>query len=59
VGAGGFTKGTQVHIDKARENSHNFETTTEAGKLMHRFTEKELEKVMDDEMMKPPDSYIQ
>lgn len=48
----------QVHVDKARENSHEFETTAEAGKLMHRFTEQQLEEAMDDEMMKPPDSYV-
>jgi hypothetical protein len=47
-----------VHVDKAKESSYNFETTAEAGKLMHRFTEKELEKVMDDEMMQVPDSYV-
>ena len=48
----------QVHIDKAWENSHNFETTDKAAKLMHRFTEQQLEKVMDEEMMKEPDSYV-
>jgi len=25
---------------------------------MHRFTEQQLEKLMDDEMMKEPDSYV-
>lgn len=47
----------QVHVDKVRENSHNFETSHQAGKLMHRFTEQQLEKLMDDEIMKEPDSY--
>ena len=47
----------QVHVDKVRENSQHFETTHQAGKLMHRFTEKQLEKLMDDEIMKEPDSY--
>lgn len=53
---GGLT-GMQVHVDKVRENSQNFETTHQAGKLMHRFTEQQLEKLMDDEIMKEPDSY--
>ena len=48
---------TQVHVDKVRENSQNFETSHAAAKLMHRFTEKQLEKLMDDEIMKEPDSY--
>jgi hypothetical protein len=47
----------QVHVDKVRENSQNFETTHKSGKLMHRFTEQQLEKLMDDEIMKEPDSY--
>jgi len=33
-----------VHVDKVRENSQHFETT-------------HLEKLMDDEIMKEPDSY--
>lgn len=47
----------QVHVDKVRENSQHFETSHQAGKLMHRFTENQLEKLMDDEIMKEPDSY--
>jgi len=46
-----------VHVDKVRESSQHFETTHQSGKLMHRFTEKQLEKLMDDEIMKEPDSY--
>ncbi|OQO12216.1 hypothetical protein B0A48_02857 [Cryoendolithus antarcticus] len=46
-----------LHIDKVRESSHAFETTTAAGKLMHRFTEDQLEAVMDQELIKEPDSY--
>lgn len=51
------TNMVQVHVDKVRENSQHFETSHHAGKLMHRFTEKQLEKLMDDEIMKEPDSY--
>jgi len=47
----------QVHVDKVRENSQHFETTHQSAKLMHRFTEQQLEKLMDDEIMKEPDSY--
>lgn len=49
----------QVHVDKVRENSQHFETTHQAGKLMHRFNEQQLEKLMDEEIMKKPDSYSQ
>lgn len=45
----------QVHVDKVEENDGSFETSAKAGKLMHRFSEAELENLMDDEMMKPPD----
>ncbi|QIX01648.1 hypothetical protein AMS68_007165 [Peltaster fructicola] len=44
-----------VHVDKVKENQLTFETSIAAGKLMHRFTETQLEKLMDDEMMKPAD----
>jgi len=56
-GSKGADKNVQVHVDKVRENSQNFETTHKSGKLMHRFTEQQLEKLMDDEIMKEPDSY--
>ncbi|KAF2722791.1 hypothetical protein K431DRAFT_211313, partial [Polychaeton citri CBS 116435] len=36
-----------VHIDKTKEDSQ-FETSAAARKLMHRFTEAEVEKVMDE-----------
>lgn len=48
-----------MHVDKVRENSQHFETTHQAGKLMHRFNEQQLEKLMDEEIMKKPDSYSQ
>lgn len=54
-----LTRNTQVHVDKVRENSQHFETTHQAGKLMHRFNEQQLEKLMDEEIMKKPDSYSQ
>lgn len=44
-----------IHVDKCRENSASFQTSEAARKLMHRFDEKEVEKVMDEEMMKPLD----
>ena len=44
-----------VHIDKAKENDSKFETTAQARKLMHRFKEQDVEKIMEEEMMKPPD----
>lgn len=54
-----LTKDNQVHVDKVRENSQHFETSHQAGKLMHRFNEQQLEKLMDEEIMKKPDSYSQ
>ncbi|KAF1356975.1 glutaredoxin-like domain-containing protein [Delphinella strobiligena] len=42
-----------VHIDKIKENSSDFSTTTRARKLMHRFKVAEIEKLMDEAMMNP------
>ncbi|THX55286.1 hypothetical protein D6D06_05008 [Aureobasidium pullulans] len=44
-----------IHIDKAKEASQ-FGTTHEAKKLMHRFKEHEVEKLMDEAMMDAPSS---
>ncbi|GAB7339044.1 hypothetical protein MBLNU457_5703t2 [Dothideomycetes sp. NU457] len=38
-----------------KENNYNFSTTAEAAKLMHRFKEDQVEKLMDETMMKPID----
>lgn len=40
----------QVHFDKTEENNHNFESSAGARKLMHRFTQDEVEKAMEDTM---------
>ena len=45
----------KVHVDKVKEGDLTFQSSLLAGKLMHRFTEAEVEKLMDEEMMKPPD----
>jgi len=45
----------QIHVDKAKEASQ-FGTTHEARKLMHRFKEHEVEKLMDEAMMDAPSS---
>ncbi len=39
---------SQVHIDATKENEQTFQTTRNARKLMHRFTEQELESAMDE-----------
>ncbi|THV80090.1 hypothetical protein D6D27_08840 [Aureobasidium pullulans] len=44
-----------IHVDKAKEASQ-FGTTHEAKKLMHRFKEHEVEKLMDEAMMDAPSS---
>jgi len=44
---------TKVHVNKVRESRSDFKTTTEAAKLMHRFEEAQLEKMMDEAMLKP------
>lgn len=44
---------TKVHVDKTKENNSDFSTTTQARKLMHRFKEAEIEKLMDEAMMNP------
>ncbi|KAH0293054.1 hypothetical protein M436DRAFT_44904 [Aureobasidium namibiae CBS 147.97] len=42
-----------IHVDKAKE-SGQFSTTSEARKLMHRFKEHEVEKLMDEAMLDAP-----
>ncbi|KAK3051598.1 hypothetical protein LTR09_007253 [Extremus antarcticus] len=37
-----------LHLNATEENNQNFETTAAARKLMHRFTEQELETAMDE-----------
>ena len=37
-------------MDATEENNHKFETTTAARKLMHRFSEHELESAMEETM---------
>jgi hypothetical protein len=36
-----------VHFDSTEENNRSFKTTAAARKLMHRFTEQEVESAMD------------
>lgn len=50
-----MTDRTQVHVDKVKENEMGFETSLQAGKLMHRFSEADFENLMDKEIMLPPD----
>lgn len=40
----------EVHVDATEENNHNFQTTNEAKKLMHRFSEQQVESTMDEAM---------
>lgn len=40
-------------MNKTKENNSDFNTTTEALKLMHRFKEQQIEGLMDDAMKKP------
>ena len=40
----------KVHVDATEENNHSFETTNAARKLMHRFTEQQVESAMDETM---------
>ena len=47
----GCTDRLQVHINATEENNHSFETTTAAQKLMHRFSEQDLESGMDKAIM--------
>ena len=37
----------EVHVDATEENNHSFETTKAAQKLMHRFSEQQVESAMD------------
>ena len=38
----------KVHVDTTQENNQSFETTNAARKLMHRFTEQQVESAMDE-----------
>ena len=40
----------QVHVDATEENNPNFQTTNSARKLMHRFSEQQVESTMDEAM---------
>jgi len=42
------TYAVQVHFDKTTEGDNGFTTTAQARKLMHRFSEAEVEKAMDE-----------
>ncbi|KAH0005262.1 hypothetical protein KCU78_g12965, partial [Aureobasidium melanogenum] len=44
-----------IHVDKAKEGK-DFSTTGEARKLMHRFKEHEVEKLMDEAILGEPSS---
>lgn len=43
----------KVHVEKTKENNSKFETTAEARKLMHRFKEEQVEKLLDEAIMHP------
>lgn len=43
-----ITEARQVHFDKTRDLEQTTGTTAKARKLMHRFTEAEVETAMDD-----------
>lgn len=46
----------QVHVDKTKEGNMRFTTSKQALKLMHRFKEDEIEKLMDKAMLSPSSS---
>ena len=43
-----FANALEVHVDTTEENNSAFETTKAARKLMHRFSEQQIESVMDE-----------